>query len=162
MRKSFLLNLLLLTLISCHTNNNNLVTIEAKNKTVEVGNISASDLYKKSTYWMAELFANPESIIQVRDEENLTIIGRYKLRQMVGNSNNYWIKYNDATAAFAIIKIEVKQGLSTITISVDDYIKSSGIWLTKESRDNDTYTKQDAINEVNALINDYENYLKSL
>ena len=129
------------------------VTMEAIERTIQVDG-SKDELYVKANNWMAETFVSSKSVIQFTDKEAGVVTGRYLFKDFGGV--NLYSGYQDFGEIYAIIKIQVKDNASKITIDAEDFteVQSS---LNKEYR----YTKEKAIEQINGLMDSYEKYLNS-
>ena len=126
------------------------VHIEPFTKSFEVQG-DKNKLYVRANNWMVENFTNAKSVIQFSDKEEGIVTGKYLLKDLFdvnGYSNG---------GIFAIIKIQVKDDASKITIIPDDFqtVQSS---LVDPSY---AYTKEKATEQINLLVDSYENYLKT-
>ncbi|MGY6648043.1 DUF4468 domain-containing protein [Wenyingzhuangia sp. IMCC45574] len=113
-------------------------------KVVEVAGENKNQLYVKANNWMVSVFNNAESVIQFTDKESGTITGKYLLGTIAAAS-----KYGSAQYAYAMIKIQVKDGASRITITPQSFTYAKGNIFT-------LYTKEKADRDIQALIQDFE------
>ncbi|UGU17719.1 DUF4468 domain-containing protein [Sinomicrobium kalidii] len=129
------------------------VTMEPVEKTFEIDG-SKEDLYVKANNWMAETFVSSKSVIQFADKEAGIVTGRYLFKDFGGV--NLYSGYKDFGEIYAIIKIQVKDNASKITIDAEDFteVQSS---LNESYR----FTKEKAIQKINDLITSYESYLRN-
>jgi hypothetical protein len=122
------------------------ITTESKpvSKVIQIENETKNELYVKANNWMVSAFNNAESVIQFSDKESGTITGKYLLGTIsVAN------QYGPANRVFAIIRIQVKDGTTKITITPDSFSYAKGNIYT-------LYTEEDANRDVSMLIDLYE------
>ncbi|WP_445956223.1 DUF4468 domain-containing protein [Yeosuana sp.] len=144
MKKSLpilIITTILLTFQSCAiiTTESNPVT-----KIVTVENAKQNELFVRANNWMVGAFNNAESVIQFTDKESGTITGKYLLGTVTTAS-----KYGPARRVFALIKIQVKDNASKITITPDSFSYAKGNPYT-------LYTNEKAETDINNLIKSFE------
>ncbi len=100
-------------------------------KVVPVENDSQNELYVRANNWMVGAFNNAKSVVQFSDKESGTITGKYYLSAITNVS-----EYGPGRDAYALIKIQVKDGASKITIIPEefDYMKGNPYTLYDEDR----------------------------
>lgn len=113
-------------------------------KIVQVENAEQNQLFVRANNWMVEAFNNAESVIQFTDKESGTITGKYLLGTVTAAS-----QYGPANRVFALIKIQVKDGASKITITPEAFKYAKGNPYT-------LYTNEKAKIDVNNLIRSFE------
>jgi len=142
---SLLTTLLIFSLSGCviHTVPSTTVTkvISLKEKQKE--------LYVKANNWMAETFKNSKSVIQFRDKESGTITGRYLLGTVMIASQQLPAQY-----VYAIIKIQVKDGASKITLKPESFRYAEGNPST-------LYTEENANTDIKELISSFQIYMQN-
>jgi hypothetical protein len=112
---------------------------------------SKSDLFLKSHNWMVEVFNDAESVVQHSDKEEGVIIGKFK---MYGTTSSSMYGTADSRI-YAIIDIRVKDNKARIEI------KPQGRWNYDSSGMTIyNYSKQDAINDMKKLADDFHQALK--
>lgn len=150
MKKTFYL-LVAVVLLSCQSVQYIPVSIDPVEKTFEViGN--KNDLYVRANNWMVETFKSSKSVIQFSDKEEGLVTGKYILKTFY-SFDAYGQKFESGVLN-AIIKIQVKDNASKITIMPDDFQE------VHSSRNKDyRYTKVNAIEDANKLIVSYQDYL---
>lgn len=148
MRKLLLLTVLtasFLSLQSCAV-----ITTEGQpvSRVIQVENAKKNELYVKANNWMVSAFNDAESVVQFTDKESGTITGKYLLGTVTAAN-----QYGPANRAFAIIKIQVKDGSTKITVTPESFKYAKGNIYT-------LYTEEDAKSDVNNLIASYEEAIK--
>ena len=118
-------------------------------KVVKIEKGQHKKLYVKASNWMVETFNNSKSIIQFRDKESGTITGRYLLGVVSQAS-----QYAPANYAYAIIKIQVKDGASRITITPEAFRYAEGNIYT-------LYTQEKAESDIKGLMSSYKTYMQT-
>lgn len=124
-----------------------LIQIDSIEKTFKAPG-DKTELYIKANNWMVENFTNAKSVIQFSDKEEGIVTGKYFLRRS-------HTPRSGLTSTFAIIKLEVKDYSSKITITPEAfYAHSSAIY-----QENFRYKLGDVEKEIENLILSYEEYL---
>lgn len=127
--------------------------MEPIDKTIVVEG-SKNELFVKANNWMVEIFTNSKSVIQFSDKEAGVVIGRYLFKDF--GTKTVMGKIVDFGEIFAIIKLQVKDGATKITIDTDDFIE-----IHSKANENYRYTKEKAVQEIYTLMDNYEHYLKT-
>jgi len=115
---------------------------------------SQNNLFVKANNWMVEIFNSSKSVIQFSYKEAGVVTGRYLFKDF--GSATVMGEIVDYGEIYAIIKIQVKDGASKITIDADDFTE-----IHSKANENYRYTKEKAIQEIKSLIDNYEHYLKT-
>ncbi len=115
-------------------------------KVIHIDKEKQDKLYVKASNWMVETFNNSKSVIQFRDKESGTITGRYLLGIIA-----YASQYGPAQYAYAIIKIQVKDGASKITIKPEPFRYVEGIAY---------YTQEKAEADIKLLTESFQTYMQ--
>ncbi len=102
-------------------------------------NSSQDDLYLKANEWIVGILKDAKSVIQHTDKEKGVIIGKYLM--------------NSHAEVYATIDIRVKDGRARLAITPNDYF----YYETKKF----SYTKKDAINDMNRLAQSFYEKIKS-
>lgn len=162
MKKFIIFQFLLFMFISCGTYKP--VMIEPISEEFQVEK-SKEELYVSANNWMAENFISSKSVIQFSDKEAGVVTGRYLLFQGY-DYYNYSFHPSEKGSVYAIIKIQVKDGASKITIKPETYQQLERNSPTEDaiygkSKKNNYYPKQKAIEDINNLIQTYGNYIKN-
>ena len=118
-------------------------------KVIKIEKGQHNKLYVKASNWMAETFNNSKSVVQFRDKESGTITGRYLLGVISQAS-----QYAPASYAYAIIKIQVKDGASRITITPEPFRYVEGTIYT-------LYTQEKAEVDIKKLMTSYKTYMQT-
>jgi hypothetical protein len=108
-------------------------------KVYENLNSLQDDLFQKSNEWIVSFFRDAKSVIQHTDKEKGVIIGKYLM--------------NSYVEVYVTIDIRVKDGRARLAITPNDYF----YYETKKL----SYTKKDAINDMNQLAQSYYEKIKS-
>ena len=112
----------------------------------------SNELFVIANEWMIDRFNNPESVIEYTDKEEGILAGKYLFHRITG------VGMNDVPAAatnlFAVIKIQVKDGATRITISPQTYNNVDSPYIKK-------YTKEMALADINLIIENYIDYVKN-
>ena len=148
MKKILFIGIVLLSIIvlqSCGTTKP--VVIEPVVKVVKIEGKSQKELYIRANTWMVETFKNADSVIQFSDKENGIVTGKYLLSTLGLEGSGMSAKQKNV---FALIKIQVKDGASKITISPDSFMQYM----------NKNYTKAKAQIDIESLILDFEKSIK--
>ena len=103
---------------------------------------------------MVEIFTSAKSVIQFSDKEAGVVSGRYLFKDF--GSKNVMGEIVDFGEIYAIIKLQVKDGVSKITIDAEGFTE-----IHSKANENYRYTKEKAIQEINTLMDNYEHYLKT-
>lgn len=150
MKTIFTLLILALTLTSCGVTNTP-VSIAPISKDISV-EMNKSDLYVRANNWMVKNFKDARSIIQFSDKEEGIVTGKYLLKDS-SYSNGYVMNEN---LIYAIIKIQVKENATRITISPYDYTAVGSSYIPDFE-----YTEAKARADIENLIASYENFIKA-
>lgn len=103
-------------------------------------------LFVSANNWMVENFNNSSSVIQFTDKESGTVTGKYLLKDTYNSSGIY-----------AIIKLQVKDGASKITITPDNFQSVTSSLVDEKFK----YGKLEADAQIMGLIASFENYMKN-
>lgn len=130
------------------------VSMEPIERTFQVEG-SKDELYVKANNWMAETFISSKDVIQFTDKESGTVTGKCVLKNFQ-SFNALTSSWQTTGGLNAIIKIQVRDNASKITIDAQDFqeVHSS---LNEGYR----YTKEKAVEQINGLLDSYEAYLKN-
>lgn len=116
MKKLLLLPVLFL-FISCGITNSTPVSISPISSKINVSG-EQNELYVRANNWMVGNFTDAKSVIQFSDKEEGIVTGKYLLRSTY--------EFSGLTAVdrdiYAIIKIQLKDGASKITIKPDKFL----------------------------------------
>ena len=140
--------------ISCYTLKSTIVDLPDTVRIVEV-NESKNDLFVKANNWMVEAFADAKSVIQFSDKENGIVTGKYLM-------NPQYVTLNGMNATsipdiYAIIKIQVKDGASKITINPSQFEQ----YDTQNKTLRESYFSKDkAQQKINELVNSFTAFMK--
>ncbi|SHJ67275.1 protein of unknown function [Arenibacter nanhaiticus] len=145
--------LLSILLSSCYTYERVPITMEPIDRTIMVEG-TKSDLFVKANNWMVEIFTSPKSVIQFSDKEAGVVTGRYLFKDF--GSTVVMGEVVDFGQIYAIIKLNVKDGASKITIDAENFIE-----LHSKTNESYRYTKEKAVQEIQVLMDNYEQYLKT-
>lgn len=150
--------ILIITFFSCASSTKAVeVKIEKISKTINVES-TKNELYLKANDWMISTFKDAESVIQFTDKESGIITGKYLMGKSlvpIGNSHTFSPSYENV---FAIIKIQVKEKAARITITPNSYKNGT---ITIAGKTDEGYKKENAIKEINTLIEMFSEYLKN-
>ncbi len=151
MKKSLILLSILLS--SCSTYQEVPAIMEPIDRTIMVeGN--KNDLFVKANNWMVEIFTSSKSVIQFSDKEAGVVTGRYLFKDF--GSATVMGEIVDFGEIYALIKIQIKDGATKITIDAEDFTE-----IHSKANENSRYTKEKAMQEINVLMDNYEHYLKT-
>ena len=153
----FMTIIMVLFLASCGITSN--VTyvpaiMEPIERTFQV-NGSKEELYVKANNWMAETFISSKDVIQFTDKESGTVTGKCILKNFQ-SFNAYTSSWQSTGNLNAIIKIQVRDNASKITIDAEDFQE-----VHSSFNEGYRYTKDKAVEQINALLDSYEEYLKN-
>ncbi len=146
--KRTLLLLILVATASCGIGKQAVSELPEQERTVTLEG-SQNEIYVKANSWMVENFKNAKSVIQFTDKESGTIIGKYYLSPISPGS-----EYYGATAAYAIIKVLVKDNASKIIITPDRVTYMEGNLYNQ-------YKEEVAQAQIDALLLSFEDYMSS-
>ena len=150
MKKIITLFLISLTIYSCGVTKTP-VSIEPISRDVPAAGSSA-DLYVKANNWMVENFRDAKSVIQFSDKEAGIVTGKYLMYD-----GSYSSAYQIVDGAiFAIVKIQVKDGATRITISPDNYT-AVGSSLAPDYEFTEAKARKVALD----LIDSFESYMNT-
>jgi len=123
-------------------------------KQVEV-NESKNELFVKANNWMVETFIDAKSVIQFTDKESGTVTGKYLLKSEYVNLNT--LNSRVSPEVYAIIKIQVKDGASQITINPSEFeqYETQNITLRETY-----YSKVQAEKRINELTDSFIAYMR--
>ena len=125
------------------------VNIGSIEKTFE-HNLDKDKLFVVANNWMVQTFKSAKSIVQFTDKEEGVVIGKYLLNSITTNNSLY---NNTITSdIYAIIKLQVKDGITKISIDPYDFNKVESIYITP-------YGEEEAMTDINGLIENYRQYL---
>ena len=117
-----------------------------------------SQLFVAANNWMVEQFMDARSVIQFTDKEEGVVTGRYLLHDIT-NSMSLDSRTREI-GIFAVIKIQVKDGASRISITPEPFqeFKSPTDHIYGKAR---SYGKQEAETQIAELIASYEEYVNN-
>jgi len=142
MKKLFFLSIVIILIISiqsCAT----VILSQERTKVVKVEGKTKNELYIRANTWMVETFNNAESVIQFSDKESGIVTGKYVMATIVAGSK---IRHN----VHSIIKIQVKDGSTKITITPESYVNDAN-WLIGAV----SYPLEKMNADVEALMNNF-------
>ncbi len=150
MKKIGLISIIVLgfLIIQSCTSTKETVTGVPKSKVIKMDGKSKNELYINANTWMVETFSSAKSVVQFTDKEDGIVIGKYLL------TTNGYAGTNTYADIHAIIKIQVKDDASKITITPDNFNIPS---FSPASY----YSVDDAIKDINNLIDNYSMYIKN-
>ena len=154
--KKILFFLIPLTIVftSCMTTYKTIQFSEPYVKVYDNLNGNKTQLFIKANEWMVKMFKDASSVIQFTDKEEGTIIGKYLLHGELRNSGMYNITTD--TRVYAKIDIRVKDNKARISI------EPIGTWQYDPSGFTIyNYSQEDAQKDMDALVEDLVNFLKS-
>lgn len=161
MKKVLLFAIVLVSFVSCMSVKQTAVTIPEIEKIIRT-DLTKDKGYLKANEWAVTTFVNAESVIQFSDKEEGIVIGKYLLKSgymsstyngLTGVSSPYSIK-----AVYALIRVQSKDKAVKITITPNDFTVvtvNDGVGGKTNS-----YSREQAIIDVKALITGFENYMK--
>lgn len=114
-----------------------------------------NDLYVSANNWMAETFNSAKSVIQFTDKEAGVVTGKYLLKPGYRYANYSYYETEEGSI-YAIIKIQVKDGGTKITVSPDDFNEVTSDMAAEKFK----YSRDVATNQINNLVASYEDYIK--
>ena len=130
------------------------VSVEPVSKSFEIEK-TKDDLYVSANNWMAETFNDAKSVIQFTDKEAGVVTGKYLLKPLY-TVQGYSV-VETGNGIYAIVKVQVKDGASKITVIPDDFTELKGDFVNPLMK----FSKEDAITAMTTLMTSYENYLKN-
>ncbi|NKI28187.1 DUF4468 domain-containing protein [Arenibacter sp. 6A1] len=145
--------LLSILLSSCYTYERIPITMEPIDRTIMVDG-TKNDLFVKANNWMVEIFTSPKSVIQFSDKEAGVVTGRYLFKDF--GSTVVMGEVVDFGQIYAIIKLNVKDGATKITIDAENFTE-----VHSKTNESYRYTKEKAVQEIHVLMDNYEQYLKT-
>ena len=156
MKKLILPGIVLFLLISCATYTP--VQIDPVEYSFEVPK-EKDDIFISANNWMVENFIDAKSVIQFSDKEAGVVTGKYLLQTSV-------ISEMESTDIFAVIKIQVKDGASRITIIPERFYEiknptSPPDHVYGNAEQPRTYGELQATSQISNLIASYEQYVKN-
>ncbi|WP_274971753.1 DUF4468 domain-containing protein [Zunongwangia profunda] len=149
--KRILLSSFFLLFISCGVQNTP-VNIGPISDTIEI-NEKQDELYIKANNWMVENFNSAKSVIQFSDKEAGIVTGKYLLKSTYNYSGFTATEFD----IFAVIKIQVKDGATKITITPDNFNTVKSELIDQKYQ----YTEEIARNQINLLIDSYLDYVEN-
>jgi tRNA threonylcarbamoyladenosine modification (KEOPS) complex Pcc1 subunit len=151
MKKAIILFCILFT--SCSTYEKVPANMESISEKYKIEG-SKNDLFVKANNWMVEIFKDSKSVIQFSDKEAGVVTGRYLFKDF---GNKYVLGERvDFGQIYAIIKLQVKDGATKITIDAEDFTE-----IHSEANKDYRYTKEKANQEIKSIMNKYKEYLKT-
>ncbi|MGO3689348.1 MAG: DUF4468 domain-containing protein [Psychroflexus halocasei] len=153
--KKILLSFVAILFVSCYAAQFTPVSIEPVKSNIQIDD-KADRLFVKSNSWMAEAFIDAKSVIQFKDKEAGIVVGRYLLNKGNIQTGSYNTKTVISEAAYAIVKIQVKDNQAKISVAPEDYN-----YRESPNKNNDDFTKDRALQKINTLISDFKNYMKN-
>ena len=150
MKKLLLLLCVAITIQSCATYTP--VSMEPISQSFVIDK-EKDEIFVSANNWMVENFNNAKSVIQYTDKEAGIVTGRYLLKPLYEFEGYSLVESTDGI--FAVIKIQVKDGASKITITPEDFEAVTGPSVNEKLK----YSKQIAEAQVKDLITSYGNYV---
>lgn len=153
MKKFLLIALTAVFIISCETiSGHQTETLETYESIFESEG-KKDELYLKSNKWMVETFKSSKSVIQFSDKESGMLIGKYIVKPANTVTGLTGDKLTRQSEVSAIITLQLKDNRAKISIAPNDYeVVPNAQGITP---------KQDIIDRIEYLINNYEYYLKN-
>ncbi|WP_289024337.1 DUF4468 domain-containing protein [uncultured Salegentibacter sp.] len=111
-----------------------------------------NELYVKANNWMVENFNSAKSVIQFSDKEEGIVTGKYLLGSVHPDATGSPVK-----DVFAVIRLQVKDEATKITITPEDYQYVTSIGVTESQK----LTQGKLDTQINQLIVSYEDYMKN-
>lgn len=111
---------------------------------------SRDELFVNANIWLVESFKSAKDVIQFSDKEAGVVIGKYLL-YLPGNDNDEF----NPQGITALIKLQVKEGATRITIIPEAFVEPSVDMYLKVP-----YDKDDVQNSINQLIQSYVGFVK--
>lgn len=126
------------------------VSLGPATRIYEVAGDSKAELYVKSIEWLIDSFKDAKSVIQFKDKEEGIIVGKYLMcSTKIGSGSGAY--YEDL---YAKIKINTKDNATRLIIEpLGEWNYDSGSLTVRN------YSKNNAIDEINGLIESYEKML---
>lgn len=129
-----------------------LISVEPINKNFQISG-TQDQLYIKANNWMVENFVNAESVIQFSDKKAGIVTGKYLLKRYPVADGLYGYEQ----LVYAIIKIQVKEGATKISIDPEDFKEGNNAYASMKYK----YNKEIATQQITDLITNYENYMRT-
>jgi len=124
--------------------------------------VDKNEAFVIANSWMVETFNDAESVIQFSDKEAGIIKGKYLMRGTLRTVTGlYGTTSTSDSRVYAIITIQVKEGLTKISINP----QGEGTYYIADENSamyQSVGLSPDGMNEViDGLMNEYEDYIKS-
>ncbi|MFL1896844.1 DUF4468 domain-containing protein [Aquimarina sp. 2-A2] len=150
----FLLSFFTLSLlfVSCAPLQTTPVAIDAVEKTINAQK-EKDKLFVIANSWMVQTFKDAKSVVQFTDKDQGVVMGKYLLNTTV--VNNTMMKTVDTFDVYAVIKLQVKDGQTRISIDPYDFSEIKSMYVPNP------YLRADAMNDINTLIASYEDYINN-
>lgn len=111
-------------------------------------------LYVKANNWMVENFNDAKSVIQFSDKESGTVTGKYRVGEVPSVATGSPLK-----DIFAIVRLQVKDNASKITITADNY--SYTTYRYKDASGAQKLSEENLTLKMELLISSFEDYMKN-
>lgn len=138
----------LLLFISC-TATRTMVRLDPTYKIIESDG-SRDELFVNANIWLVESFQSAKDVIQFSDKEAGIVMGKYSLSL----PDYEWGHFNPQGIS-ALIKIQVKEGATRITIIPESFVEPSGDMYMRAP-----YDRGDVQNSINLLVQSYISFVK--
>jgi hypothetical protein len=152
MKKVLLFIIAAMILTSCATYQK--ISLNSATRIYDVEGKNKQELYVKSMEWLIDSFNDVRSVVQFNDKGEGIIIGKYLMHsaKLVAVSlGGAGVVRDDV---YAKIKINTKDGAARLII------EPLGEWrYSSDSLDTHSYSKNKAIDDINALIDSFEEML---
>jgi len=152
--KKALLIIFCLSLTSCGGYKTTTVSVPEASKQFEVEGIK-DDLYVKANQWMVENFNNSKSVIQFSDKEAGIVSGRYYFHGFTTTAGYGTNATTETTDVYALIKLQVKDGASKISVKPEDFHYVEGFMIQNYG----TQNEEGVESAIQGLLTGYEDYM---
>jgi len=143
--------LALIAFYSCGSLTPVAVNSQPKSETFDV-NGDKSELYAKANNWMVENFNSAKSVIQFSDKEEGMVTGKYLMGTVHPDATGSPVK-----DVFAVIRLQVKDNASKITISPEDYQYVTSMGVSESQK----LSREKLDEQMDQLIASFEDYMKN-
>lgn len=154
--KKILLLFLCVSITSCGGYKTTTVSVPETSHQFEVDG-QKNDLYVKANQWMVENFNNAKSVIQFSDKEAGIVSGRYYFTGFSTAAGFGASATANTTEVYALIKLQVKDGASKITVKPEDFQFMEGFGIQNSG----VQSKEGVESALAVLMADYEDYMKN-
>ena len=126
-----------------------LVRLEPTYHIIE-SDLSRDELFVNANIWLVESFKSAKDVIQFSDKEAGIVMGKYLLSLPYFDDDQL-----NPQGISALIKLQVKEGATRITIIPEAFVEPSG-----DMYYNAPYDREDVQNSINLLIQSYVGFVK--